>query len=201
MPSPLVSLHRLLLINYMYLFKDSKCWKIKCMYDAWSQWESEITARKPSSGVPAKGRFWILLHIWSVQSIFIYQNSWITALVHNLKNNGAFISTLLNKQNETPLCEGKGFSYFLGGFLHPGIAGLCFRESKHASFERVQLASLGMLSLQCWVKLELDLCKTRLQSPAHWRENELNWEEGNKRNKKKKRKMDDKTHSPTCFHL
>lgn len=158
------------------------------MYEAWSQWESEITARQPFRNAPAKGKFWILLHIWSVQSIFIYQNSCITALVHNFLNNGAFILTLLNKKNETALCEDKEpFSFFLGGFLYIGIAGLLFRERKHASFERVLLASLGTISLQCWVKLELDLCKTRLQSPAHWRENVVNWEEGNKRNKKKKK--------------
>lgn len=174
------------------------------MYEAWSQWESEITARKSSSSAPANGRFWILLHIWSVQSIFTYQNSWITALVHKFLNNGIFILILLNKQNEqneTALCEDKGFSFFLGCSLYIGIAGLLFSERSHASFERLQLASLGTLSLQRWVKLELDLCTTKLQSPAHWRENVVNWEEGNKRNKKKKGKVDDKTHSPTCFHL
>lgn len=42
----------------------------------------------------------------------------------------------------------KGLASFLEAFRALGLAGLLFRERKHASFERVQLASLGTLSLQ-----------------------------------------------------
>lgn len=53
--------------------------------------KAELTARQPSSNVTVKGRRWLLLSILFVQSFFIYQSSWFTAIVNTFLNNGAFV--------------------------------------------------------------------------------------------------------------